>query len=174
MGLWCPVYLCDIFNSTMKYNEVTTLVNGGILGLSSHALSVSSAYAVTKFKREIQRLYDEWMGKYKILPAEAGIDNPEAFDKRRAALTEKLQESPMSIEETRELDGLNEKFGRLQGLRGELAEDVVTIKCTPLPYEDWYNLKNENKSLKIGNAELLELAETSLEGILWIPPSEPA
>lgn len=158
----------------MKYNDVVTLGSNGVMGLTSHSLSINSAYTVTKFKREITKLFEEWVSKFNSLTGEAGIEDGEAFDKRRSELTTKMQGGTLSNSEAKELDDIKEKFKRLQALREKLSEESVELNITPMPYEDWHTFKTENKDLKTnGGTELLEMVEVCLEGILWAPLVEP-
>lgn len=160
----------------MTYNDVVMLGRNGVMGLSSHSLSINSAYTVTKFKREIMNLFEEWVSRFNSLAKEAGIEDGEVFDKRKSELIAKMQNGGLSQEETKELDEINGKIKRLEGLREKLAEEPVGIKTRPMPYEDWHTFKTENKDLKLSNGvELLEQAETCLENILWAPlePDEP-
>lgn len=156
----------------MKFYEIVTMMNSGIGSISSNQLSIKSAYIVTQFKREVDRLYNDWLDRYNRLPKEAGIEDGEAFDKRRAELTTKVKKGKLNNTEAKELDGLNEKWNRLQGLRSALSDEDITINSKALSYEDWFTLKSANNNIKTGNAELLELLEVSLENILWKAPDE--
>lgn len=85
-------------------------------------------------------------------------------------MTTKLQGGKLNNSEAKELDKLNEQITRLQGLRAKLADEEVSISVDPMPFEDWNSLKNENKELKFRDVESLELAESTLENILWVAP----
>lgn len=154
----------------MKYSDVLMLISGGVLAMTSHELSINSAYIVTKFKRELTKLLEEWQEKNNSLIKEAGIEDGEAFDKRKDELTKKVKEGKLNNSEAKELEKLNSQMDRLNGLRAKLADDDVTVNVKPMPFEDWHTFKNENKELKLNGFETLELADSVLENILWIAP----
>ena len=155
----------------MKYNDVTTLVNVGFTNISSHSLGIESAYAVTRLKSNLKKLFDAWLEKYNALPKEAGITD-ENYDKRRAELTKKVSNGEaLDNKETKELTEINEKWNRLTGLREQLAKEEVDVPANPIAYEEWHTLKAENKDIKYSNVEVLELCESILENILWTAPA---
>ena len=155
----------------MNYYNVVTLINGGAMNTTSHTLNVTSAYAVTKFKREIDRLYNEWVDRNNGLIAEAGItEGADAFFAKFDAL--KAKSEKFSAEEKKEFDEMNKKNSRLVDLRVQLLNDEVSVNVKPMPFEDWFKLKNENKELKFDGAELYDTYELILENILWKAPED--
>ena len=152
-----------------KYDDVVTIARGGILRATSHTLGLGSAYTFTKFKSEVNRLYEEWQNKFNSLPKEVGIDDAKEFEKRYSELKGK---DNLSKDEKKELESINEKVNRLQGLQKELANDDAKFNIKPMPWKEWRALKEENREIKIDNFELLELIEIPAEGILWREPEE--
>lgn len=153
----------------MKNDDIVTMMRSGITAVSSHGLSLDSAYTVTSFKREIERLFNEWNIKNNKLSEEVDITDPVSFDKRIEELRGKEE---LSKEEKKELSSMEDKLSRLTGLRLKLLEDTVEIKCKAMPYEEWYKFKDENSGIKINNFEMFELIELKLENILWKAPQE--
>jgi len=154
----------------LKYNDIVAMYNNGIAGASSRSLNLASAYSLTKFKSEVSRLYKEWMDKFNALPAEVGIEDGEAFQKRFNELNAKADE--LNDKEKKELAEMREKMARLGGLQTELSNDDAYIKVKPMAWEQWNILKDSNRNIKAGNYELFELTEATLEGILWNMPEE--
>ena len=153
----------------MKYNDIVAMYNNGIMGASSRSLNLASAYALTKFKSEINRLFEEWKDKFNALPKEVEIEDAETFSTR---LNELKAMPERSKEEEKDFKAMEEKMNRLAGLQNKLAEDDVYLKVKPMSWEQWNVLKESNRNIKVGNFELFELTETSLEGILFDMPEE--
>lgn len=158
-----------IYSSKMKNFEINELVNANIMGLTSHTLTATAAYAVTQFKRELRRLMEELQSENQGLVKEVEIEDGQAFDTRHKELTDKTDRTK---EEEKELEGMEKKLNRLVELRGVLYNKEVEVKCKPMSFDDWRALKEENKELKIGNYELLEVWELNLEGVMWKAPEE--
>lgn len=156
----------------MKNDDVITMINAGIMTATSHSLPLGSAYIVTKFKGEINRLFMAYNEKNQALLGECGIEDAQAFDKRRKELTDKKEGDKLNSAEKKELEKLNSQLDRLVGLRGELIYDDAHLNIKPMPYKDWYLFKEENKAIKIDNYELFELVEQKLEDILWKAPED--
>ena len=158
-----------IYSSKMKYFEINELVNANIMGLTSHSLTATAAYAVTQFKREIKRLMEELQSKNEGLVKEVEIEDGQSFDTRRKELADKTDRTK---EEEKELEGMDKKMNRLVELRTVLYNEECEVKCKPMSFDDWRALKEENKEIKIGNYELLEVWELNLEGVMWKAPEE--
>ena len=157
----------------MTNNDVVTMMNSGIMAISSRALPLNFAYEVTKFKGFIDKAYKAWDEAFQKLPAENEIPDGKAFDKRLNELREKeSKKEEMTQAEIKELADLDAKFDRLVAMRKKLNDEEVKVSSKPMPYETWIELKEANKGIKVGNAECLELVESKLEGILWKAPEE--
>ena len=153
----------------MRNDDVVTMMNAGLMTATSHTLPLGSAYIVTKFKGEMNRLFKAFNEKASQLAAEAGIEDSVAFDKRREELNAKEHRSSA---ETKELAKMNEQLDRLIGLRTKHLEDEAEIHIKPMPYKDWREFKEENKAIKVDGYELFELVEYKLEDILWKAPED--
>lgn len=156
----------------MKYQDVITMKGAGILGATSHSLSLNAAYSLTKFKVEVDRINREWVDRNAVIAKECGIDDTDEFDKRRKVLQDKQKDNNINQAEAKELKEMNTKFERVMGMRNKLNDDDVTITCKPMAYADWHALKEENKNLQTNGFELLSLVEPQLEDILWKAPEE--
>lgn len=163
----------------IKFDDILTMGNVGLINATSHSLSVQGAYTLTRLKAEVNRLMKEYASRYNALPQEVEITDTEAFDARKKELASKEKRNKT---EQKELEDMNNKLVRLKALRETLLDDQVTINCKPMCYDDWHNLKQENRGLQvpyfdnqgkeIGKCELFELIENISEGILWVAPAE--
>ena len=156
----------------LKNNDIVALYRNGIMGATSRSLRLDAAYTLTKFKGEVNRLYQEWMNKFNSLPKEAEIDDADAFQKRYTELNDKLAGGKLTAKEKTEHEAMAEKMKRLVGLQNELANDDVFIKVKPMSFEQWLILKDSNREIKINEYELFELVESSLENVIWKAPEE--
>ena len=143
----------------MKYDDIITLWKGNIKTATSHSVSAKSAYQFTKFKCEIVKHFQDYQTKDGELIKTAGIDDAEAFDNRIKVLQGKERENSLNQAEKKEIKSMTDKLVRLQKMRDELYNEEVKIECSPMPYEDWHNLKNENRNLKIEGYEILDFIE---------------
>lgn len=161
-----------------KFDDIVAMQNVGIRKATSHTLSPKGAYTLTRFKSEVARLYAEWQDRGRKISNEVGIEDGKAFYQRYKELCDKK----CNKEEQKELDAAKDKIARLTAMQNELDNDEVTINCTPMSYEDWFNLINENKGLVVNitdnngkvldSYELFGFIESLSEGILWAAPAE--
>lgn len=153
----------------MTNQDIIQMIGGSILGTTTNNLSVPHALEITKFKRQINELYQKWADTNDALCGDVGISDALAFDKRRAELTSKVQnKTGLSNEEVKELDSMNSQMARLDELRAKLRSDKVSVLGVPfMNYEEWAQFKAANRHLMVGNVELYELYEIELEGVLW-------
>lgn len=162
-----------------RFDDIVTLANVGLAKATSHTLSPASAYILTRFKSEVDRLAKEYSQRYTALPKEVGIEDAEAFDARHKELSEKKKRTK---EEEAEWNENLDKLVKLQGMRNALANDEAQVNVKPMPWEEWFKLKEENKALtvnifddkgkEVDKRELFEFVELVSEGILWKAPEE--
>ena len=153
----------------MKNWEIRFIVENGILNITSHDLDAANAYKVVRFKSCIRTASDSLTAMEESVIKEVGIDNPAYFNERRNELTKKENLTESEIEE---LQGLNAKMMRYNELVAIQLNADAGIESNPMPYEQWKVLQDENRNIKVGDAELLILSEASLEDILWRAPEE--
>ncbi|MBP5712408.1 MAG: hypothetical protein J6W77_05340 [Prevotella sp.] len=161
-----------------RFDDIITLADVGVMKATSHTLSVQGAYTLTRFKAEVTRLTKEHQMRYGELLREVGIEDAAAFDAHHAELNAKKR----TKDEQKEWEDDNDKIARLAGMAKALNNDEVTINCRPMSFEDWFNLKQENKELfvhmyndkgeEIDKRELFDFIEILGENILWKAPEE--
>lgn len=162
----------------LKFDDVVTMANYGLFKATSHTLTSQGAYTLTKLKSEVERLAKEWMESYNKLPQEVGIEDTKVFDARQEELSKKKRTKA----EDKELEENNRKALRLRELRGNLNGDEVAINIKPMSWEDWHNLKQENKDIlvsirdvqgnEVDKKELFEFVELVGENVIWKAPEE--
>ena len=153
----------------MKNFEMKFLVENGILNLTSHNLEAAHAYKVVQFKNRMRNAVEALGKTQQGLVGEAGITEPEAFDARREELAKKEKRTKS---EEAELKDMNDKLNRLNELTNALMMADAEIEPKTMPYEQFKALQDENKDIKAQGIEILTLAESQLEGILWKAPEE--
>lgn len=163
----------------LKFDDIVTLANVGLVKATSHTLSPMSAYILTRFKAEVDRLAKDYAERYNALPKEVGIEDTEAFDARQKELKEKKKRTQ---EEEKEWGEMMDKLVKLQGMRNALSNDNAEINIKPMPWEEWFKLKQENKDLtvsiyddkgnEIDKRELFDFIELVGEGVIWTAPIE--
>jgi len=163
----------------LKFDDIVTLANVGLVKATSHTLSPMGAYTLTRFKAEVDRLAREYAERYNMLPKEVGIEDTEAFDARQKELKEKKKRT---ADEEKEFGEMMDKLVKLQGMRNALSNDFAEINVRPMPWEEWFKLKQENKELtvsiydengnEIDKRELFDFIELVGENILWVAPIE--
>ena len=142
----------------MKNIDIINLAGSGIFSISANTLDAAHAYKVIKFKSAVRKAAQAIDESQKTLTTEAGIDDPQAFDKEY----QDLLKSKSNPERLKELDG---KFKRLVGLRGNLYNEEANLEgVKTIPYEQFFALQKENKDIK---EKPLENFADLLEGILW-------
>lgn len=140
--------------------------NGGVLEATSLTLPAKSAYLLYKFQKAIRSALDKVQQSEKELLKSSGIDDPEAFDKRREELS-KIQDA--TEEERSEREMLMSQFEKFCELRKELYEEDVQLDVKAFDYDSWHALKKENNK---NGRDIFSPLEPILEGILWLAPEE--
>lgn len=166
------LFLCPIKpkQSLMKNFEIATLIENGVLSLTVHNLSTAHSYKIVKFKAMLKKAYEDFFETRNNLAKEAGIENPQEFDKRLEELRGKKE---LTSEEKKEFADMNLQLAKLNDMRKSLGEEDVTLEgVKSMPYDQWKVLQDENKEIKIGNVELMVLCEDALENVLWRAPEE--
>ena len=143
------------------------IADSGILNLTSHSLDAAHAYKVVSFKTRVRNAVDALAKAQEAFLKEAGIDDPQAFDSRRAELSKKEK---LTKAEDSELKDLNAKMERFNQLTLAQMNEDANIEPKTMPYDQWKALQDENKDIKAQGVELLTLCEAQLEGILWKAP----
>lgn len=144
----------------MKTIEIINLANSGILSITANDLDAAHAYKVLKFKKAVKNAFLDAIESEKDIIKEAGIEDPQAFDKER----EELRENGSNPERLQEL---NDKFSRLMELRQNLYNEDVALDGKTIPYEQFHVLQQENKNIQ---GKPLNAFEDLLEGVLWDEP----
>ena len=147
----------------MKTIDILNLANAGVFSVSANTLDAAHAYKVVKFKSAVRKAAVAIDEQQKELTKEAGIEDPQAFDKERAELV-KSKANPERLEQ------LNVQFKRLLELREKFYNDDVELEgVKTIPYEQFHLVQQENKDLK---SKPLNAFEDLLEGVLWAAPEE--
>ena len=157
----------------MKKSDIVALVQGGVLNVTQHSVSVNHAYKVFKFKSTLRKLFEALVEQEQDLAKECLIMDGASFDARRSELAAK--EKPTK-EEQKELEEMNDQYKRFAGLREELyKEEVLLAGVKTIPYEEWHKLQEENKEVQtaFGKQDVLSgQVEDLLENVLWRAPEE--
>lgn len=131
----------------MKNQLIIVLVNCGLLATTEHSVPAKDAYKVYKFRRECGKAYDELAKRERDFAESAGVEG---------------EPTP-------------EQAQRIAELRAEMLADESEINVTPMPYESFHALANENKETLAPNGQKIDIFrvfEEDLEGILWVAPTE--
>ena len=153
----------------MTNDFIQFLSRGGIMNITAHDLDVAHAYKVVKFKNAIKEALSKMEEMEKSFIAELKIDDPQGFDKRAEELRKK---ESLTKDEQKELDEKNAIYKRLNDMRMAMYQEEANVETKTMPYEEWKKLQDENRDVKVGNAELLMAAEPLLENVLWKAPEE--
>lgn len=157
----------------MKNQDIVFLANRGVLAASGHCLNANSGYQFYKFKKALNKAFGEIGNTERELLKEAGIvTSPEEFNARMDALNAK-ERTPEEEAEMLSMRGKSIAYGKLR--EALYKEDTELAKVTPMPYEEWRMLQDENKAVVLGNQTVdvfSGLTEELLEGILWAIPEE--
>lgn len=147
----------------MKTIDILNLANAGVFSVSANSLDAAHAYKVIKFKSAVRKAAAAIDEAQKELTKEAGIEDPQAFDKERSELI-KSKANPERLAE------LNAQFGRLMELRDKFYNDDVELEgVKTIPYDQFFALQKENKDLE---HKPLDAFADLLEGVLWEAPKE--
>lgn len=154
----------------MKNFELRYIADNGLFLLTSHDLDAAHAYKVVQFKTRVKNAIEALTKTQESFVKEAGIDDPQAFDTRRAELNGKEKRTK---QEESELKDLNAKMERYNQLVVAQMNEEAAIEPKTMPYAQWKALQDENKGIKVeGGVELLTLCEAQLENILWKAPED--
>ncbi len=150
----------------MKKQTIIVLANAGIAAMTNHSLAPEHAYKVVKFRKALTAAL-EGIGKdEETIRKDAGIDDPQAFDKELGELRES-NANPKRLEE------MEAQLKRFNELRMEMLKEEVELDCKTLPYAEWHKLQCENKEVGEDKRDLLSgWVEDVLEGVLWVAPKE--
>lgn len=151
----------------MNKADIINLVNAGVPGITNLTLDGKHAYKVLKFRRALLAVHGQLRDEFSAIFKEAGIEDPQAFDKERNELHAISPRTPDEEKRMAELDAI---FARYKELEGEMLKEEVKLDCVPMPYEDFHALQKENE--KICPALAHGYIEDVLEGVLWTAPEE--
>ncbi len=151
----------------MRNLDVILLANAGLLQATGYTLKPAEAYQLFLLKKQVGRAVEAIREAEQSLVRDAGVEDPASFDRR----TEELKGKPeLTKEERAELEEHQNKLVRLNEMRKSLYEDEADIKVSPIPYEAWFSLQQENAKSNIFGGD----SETILENIFWKAPEEGA
>ena len=151
----------------MNKADIINLVNAGVPGITNLTLDGKHAYKVLKFRRALLAVHGQLRDEFSAIFKEAGIEDPQAFDKERNELQAIASRTP---EQEARLAELDKTFARYKELEGEMLKEEVKLDCVPMPYEDFHALQKENE--KTCPALTHGYIEDVLEGVLWTAPEE--
>ena len=152
----------------MKKATLYNLAQFGVGNITNHTLSPANAYKVVKFRKELVAALEALSKDEEALRKDAGIEDPQAFDKE----LQELRESKFDPKRLEEMEGILKRFIEL---RAELLNEEVTLDCKAMPYDEWHKLQVENadKEMNGKKVDLLPaFVEDALEGVLWVAPKE--
>lgn len=151
----------------MNKADIINLVNAGVPGITNLTLDGKHAYKVLKFRRALLAVHGQLRDEFSAIFKEAGIEDPQAFDKELAELRALSSRTP---EQEARLAELDKTFDRYKALEGEMLKEEVKLDCVPMPYEDFHALQKENE--KTCPALTHGYIEDALEGVLWTAPED--
>ncbi len=152
----------------MKKQTIIMLANAGVQSITNHTLDASQAYKVVKFRKELVAALESLSKDEEALRKDAGIEDPQAFDKE----LQELRESKSDAKRLEEMEGILKRFIEL---RAELLNEEVTLDCKTMPYDEWHKLQVENSEKEMNGKKvdlLPAFVEDALEGVLWVAPEE--
>lgn len=157
----------------MKKIDILNLLNLGFGQVTNHNLPVEHAYKVVKMRKALSNAFEAIQKDEEAIRKDAGIENPEEFDKELKALRETEKRTP---EQETKLKEMNEKLNRFFALRSEMLNEDITLEgVKAMPYEAWHELQKENAEKEFNGKKLDLLSgyvEDTLEGVLWEAPKE--
>ena len=150
----------------MKKYIVLNLVDSGLLNINTNTIDTPSAYKVYKFKRELDKRYNDIKDeRLSLISSVFGQNYDDEIREYNRLL--KIGGANFTEEESARYKDLKEKTKKSDNLINEMVNDEIKLDNTqPIPYEDWNALKKEN-DMKIPFA-----FENALEGVLWMPLRE--
>lgn len=155
----------------MKKATLYNLAQFGVGNITNHTLSPANAYKVVKFRKAFNAALDAIAEDQKALLKEAGIDDPQSFDKELM----ELRKANRTTEQEAKLKDMEAKVKQYNEMNLELLKEEVTLDCKTMPYDEWHKLQVENSEKEI-NGKKVDLlpayVEDALEGTLWSAPKE--
>ena len=143
----------------MNKADIINLVHAGVPGITNLTLDGKHAYKVLKFRRALLAVHGQIRDEFSAIFKEAGIEDPQAFDKELAELREKAKPYTDAGKEIPAEIG-----GRLMKIEATFA------RYKALEGEDFHALQKENE--KICPALAHGYVEDVLEGVLWTAPED--
>lgn len=157
----------------MKKVDVLNILNLGFGQVTNHTLPVEHAYKVVKMRKALSNAFESIQKDEEAIRKDAGIENPEEFDKELKNLRETEKRTP---EQEGKLKEMNEKLSRFLALRSEMLNEDITLEgVKTMPYDAWHELQKENAEKEFNGKKLDLLSgyvEDTLEGVLWEAPKE--
>ena len=157
----------------MKKIDILNLLNLGFGQVTNHNLPVEHAYKVVKMRKALSNAFESIQKDEEAIRKDAGIENPEEFDKELKTLRETEKRTP---EQETKLKEMNEKLNRFLALRSEMLNEEITLEgVKAMPYDAWHELQKENAEKEFNGKKLDLLSgyvEDTLEGVLWEAPKE--
>ena len=171
----------------IKNSLIQAMVNRGLANTTNHDIPVKDAYKAFRFKAGVEKAYEGLEEKRKGLAKEAGIEDAETFDARKA----ELEAMPSRDEkQQKELDEMTGKFEKFQELWKELMDDETEVEgIKTMSFESFHALSRENRQTNVLMAtgekgkdgrpktvtvpvDFFQTFIGELEGILWKAPEE--
>lgn len=157
----------------MKKIAVINLLNLGFGQVTNHTLPVEHAYKVVKMRKALATAFEAIQKDEEAIRKDAGIENPEEFDKELKALRETEKRTH---EQEAKLKEMSEKLNRFLSMRSQmLDEDIALEGVKAMPYDAWHELQKENAEKEFNGKKLDLLSgyvEDTLEGVLWTAPED--
>lgn len=149
----------------MTNSDVLSLINNGILDITSYSLDAKGSYSVMKFRNAIKKQLNTIVELENGILKELGVKDAANINNK----IKELEAKDKTPEELEEYNNLQEQAKKFNSTRGEmLAEKVEITGFTLLNYEQWYNLRKENHPQDSSKPDPLNnYFEDILEGILW-------
>lgn len=150
----------------MKKADILSLVQGGILDITTRTLATDVAFTIYKFRKAVRAAHEGLSSELQDLLAEIGVEDASAFDARKTELAGKAE---LTVDEQHEFIDMAAKLERYVEMRKVLLTEETELPAARLiSWEDWHQLQVENKDC----GALTGYAEELLEGILWAEPEE--
>jgi len=156
---------------SMKNLDILVMINSGISNITNYDLSAANAYKVMKFRNLVTKKFDEIQEQEKKLLADAGIDDPQGFDARFKELREKENRTE---EENKEFAEYTDKYNAWVKARTDMLNSDVELEgVKTISFEDWHNLRKENRPSDANKVDPLNnYVESILENVLWKAPED--
>lgn len=156
----------------MKKSDLYFLAAAGVAQISNHTIPVEHAYKVVRFRKAFAAALEHFAEDDKAITEDAGIKDPEAFDKRLAQLRAMPSRTKAEQEEFEKKDAT---LARVKEMRDQLYNETVVLDCRTMPYDVWHELQKENAEKEVNGRKLDILSgrvEDLLEDVLWTAPGE--